>query len=134
MFPSILLRTGLKVGAVSVESGQLMWARGEEIDVVMMRSGEQEEKQLRKYLRQSKLAIPVVICFGLIALVILLLVDVFVNVRWWVYALCLWVVPFGLVGDGINIICVKRKLWRMKGREQKTPELIHDANKKKGTK
>ncbi len=105
------------MGEVSVKSGYLTGARGGKVGVMMMGSGEQEEKQLRKCLRQSMLAIPGMICFGLMALTILLVVDLFVNVRWWVYAICLWVVPFGLIGDGINIIWIKHKLRIQKGRE-----------------
>ena len=74
---------------------------------------EKRVKELRKYLRQSKAAIPGVLVFGAFCLVALLLVDWFVDVRWWVYALLLWVVPFGLIGDGVNIICIKRKLARL---------------------
>lgn len=70
-------------------------------------------KQLRKYLRRSKQAIPGVICFGAIVLAILLVFDIFFNIRWWIYLLCLWIVPFGLIGDAINILFINRKLKRI---------------------
>ena len=76
-------------------------------------SHEKEIKELRKYLRQSKAAIPGVLIFGAVCLAILLLVDWFVTVRWWIYAIVLWVGPFGLIGDGVNIIYIKRKLARL---------------------
>ena len=79
----------------------------------ILTADEKRVKELRKYLRQSKAAIPGVLVFGVFCLVPLLLVDWFVDVRWWVYALLLWVVPFGLIGDGVNIICIKRKLARL---------------------
>ncbi len=76
-------------------------------------SHDKQIKELRKYLRQSKAAIPGVLIFGGVCLAILLLVDWFVTVRWWIYASVLWVVPFGLIGDGVNIIYFKRKLARL---------------------
>ena len=74
---------------------------------------EREVKQLRKHLRQSKAAIPGVLVFGVLSLAVLLVVDLFLTVPGWIYALVLWVVPFGLVGDGVNIIFIKRKLARL---------------------
>jgi hypothetical protein len=71
-------------------------------------------KTLRKYLRQSKLAVRAVLAFGAIVLMILLALEVFLDVPWWVYVLLLWVVPFGLIGDGINILYVNRKLRTLK--------------------
>ena len=76
-------------------------------------SHEKQITKLRKYLRQSKAAIPGVLIFGAVCLAILLLVDWFVTVPWWIYAFVLWVVPYGLIGDGVNIIYLKRKLARL---------------------
>jgi hypothetical protein len=74
---------------------------------------EKEIKQLRKYVRQSKAAIPGHLVFGVVVLVPLLVADWFVDVHWLVYALLLWVVPYGLIGDGVNIVRIKRKLERV---------------------
>ena len=74
---------------------------------------EKEIKKLRKRLRQSQAAIPGALIFGALCLAALLAVDWFVTVAWWVYAAILWVVPFGLVGDSLNIWYIKRKLARL---------------------
>jgi hypothetical protein len=71
-------------------------------------------KELEKYLRQSKQAIPGILAFGAIVLLILMVAEVFCDVPWWVYVLCLWVVPFGLIGDGINIVYINRRLKSLK--------------------
>ena len=67
-------------------------------------------KELEKYLRQSKRAILGILAFGAIVLLILLATEVFCDVPWWVYVLLLWVVPFGLIGDGINSVYISRRL------------------------
>ena len=75
-------------------------------------------KELEKHLRQSKQAIPGVLAFGLIVLLILLVAEAFCDVPWWVYVLLLWVVPFGLIGDGINILYIRRKLKALKSGDE----------------
>ena len=77
---------------------------------------EKHIKDLRKYLRHSKKAIPGVLIFGALCLAILLLFECFVSAPWWVYGFVLWVVPFGLICDGVNIIYIKRKLRRIDDR------------------
>lgn len=74
---------------------------------------EREIRQLRKHLRQSKLAIPGVLVSGLVFGCIVFLFDVFLNVHWLVYALVLWVVPFGLILDGINTWYITRRLSKL---------------------
>ena len=74
---------------------------------------EREIKELRKYLRQSQAAMPAVLLFGAMVFGVLFVIDLFLSVRWWVYALFLWVVPFGLIGDGVNILYIRRKLARL---------------------
>jgi hypothetical protein len=74
---------------------------------------EREIKQLRKHLRQSKGAIPGVLVFGMLVFGVLFVIDLFVTVHWSVYALFLWVVPFGLIMDGVNIVYIKRRLAKL---------------------
>ena len=71
-------------------------------------------KELEKYLRQSKQAIPGILAFGAIVLLILMVAEVFCDAPWCVYLLSLWIVPFGLIGDGINIVYINRKLKALK--------------------
>lgn len=71
-------------------------------------------KDLEKYLRHSKQAIPGILAFGAMALLIPLVAEVVCDVPWWVYVLLLWVIPFGLICDGINIVYVSRKLKALK--------------------
>ena len=71
-------------------------------------------KELEKYLRQSKQAIRGILAFGAIVLLILLVAAIFCDVPCWVYVVLLWVVPFGLIGDGINIVYIGRKLKALK--------------------
>jgi ABC-type multidrug transport system fused ATPase/permease subunit len=80
-------------------------------------NSEKEIKKLGKYLPQSKNAIIGVSIFGVIVFVVLLGFDIFFDIRWWIYLLLLWVVPFGLIMDGINIAYINRKL-RKRAKEE----------------
>ena len=67
-------------------------------------------RELEKRLRQSKQALLGTLAFAAIVLLTLMVAQVFSEVPWWAYVLFLWVVPFGLIGDGINIIHICRRL------------------------
>jgi hypothetical protein len=45
---------------------------------------------------------------------IVFLFDLFFNIHWLVHALVLWVVPFGLVLDGINIWYITHRLAKIR--------------------
>ena len=71
-------------------------------------------KVLEKRLRQSRRAILHTLFSGAIVLLVLVVAEAFCVVPWWVYVLLLWFVPFGLIGDGINVAYITRKLRNIK--------------------
>ena len=85
-------------------------------------SNDREVKELRKHLRQSKIAIPGALMSGLFFACILAVFDIFLPVPWWFYGFVLWIVPFGLIGDGINIWRIKRRLSKLEQEDSKSGE------------
>jgi cytochrome c-type biogenesis protein CcmH/NrfF len=68
------------------------------------------KKELEKCLLRSQKAVTAHVITLIVTLLIALGIKLAWDPRWWIYVLILWVGPYGLVGDGINIWYCKKKL------------------------
>ncbi|MHC4212370.1 MAG: hypothetical protein ACYSWP_03245 [Planctomycetota bacterium] len=70
------------------------------------------KEDLEKCLRKSQKRILGHLVFTLITIIFAVGIWWFWDPRWWVYLLILWVGPFSLTGDFINIQYCKKRLGR----------------------
>lgn len=68
------------------------------------------KKDLEKCLHQSKRAMVGHVIVTLVTVIAAFVVWKISSPRWWIYLLIVWVGPFGLIGDFINIWYCKKKI------------------------
>jgi hypothetical protein len=71
------------------------------------------KKELEKCLLRSQKAMTAHIITLIATALVALVIKVIWNPQWWIYVLVLWVGPYGLIGDVINIWHCKKKLRSM---------------------
>jgi len=71
-------------------------------------------KELESATRKSQRALLPFIAIEITLAVLLLALDIWLNVRWWVYALLLWAGAFTIVMDVINIAYCGSKLRKLR--------------------